>query len=364
MCLALRRYGISSSSKVLAAVVVVVIVAAGGYYAVSMNVFGPATSTTSNAPVTLTVYGSVHTADMQALIREFHGNYSWITLNYVELTPPAALTRLTSELAGNKSTADVVFETNSVVNVMKAKGFLTPYNTTQRANYPSNFYDPKGYWSAAILLPVAFSYNTQILPSANLPTLSGIDNSTWKGKVTILDPSLGSTGTQYLLSMVPLLGNQTWTAWVQNLQKLDAPSPTSDTTALAQNVASGQYELGVFTYLTDVVRLSQSGAHIGWFLPKLANGSSMPLYTALSSVAIVKGTPHMQAAQVFENFVLSRAGQLTIGDSAVRVPAMPGLNTPYSIETIAPGAKVVYFPTAQVSAEASKWGTIFKQWGY
>jgi ABC-type Fe3+ transport system substrate-binding protein len=349
--------------KLAAALVVIIVVAAGAYYAFSVS--GPGTSTsTSNVPVTLTVYGSVHTSDVQTLIREFQGNYSWITVNYVELTPPAALTRLSSELAGNKSTADVVFETNSVVNVMKTKGFLTPYNTTQRANYPSNFYDGSGYWSAAILLPVAFSYNTQALTPATLPTLAGIDNASWKGKVTILDPSLGSTGTQYLLSMVPLLGNQTWTSWVQNLQKIDSPSPTADTTALAQNVASGQFDIGVFTYMNDIIRLQHGGAHIGWFLPKLANGSSIPLYTALSSVAIVKGTPHLQAAEDFENFVLSRAGQLTIGNSAVRVPAMPGLNTPYSIETIAPGAKVVYFPTPQVSASASKWGTIFKQWGF
>jgi ABC-type Fe3+ transport system substrate-binding protein len=352
---------LGTQEKVIAIVVVVAIVVAAAYY---VSLSGSGTKTTSNAPVTLTVYGSVHTTDLQTVIKNFQGNYSWITVNYVELTPPAALTRLSSELGGNKSTADVIFETNSVINVMKSKGFLASYNSTQVANYPSNFYDHGGHWATAILLPVVFSYNTQSLSPTTLPTLAQIDNSTWKGKVTILDPTLGSTGTQYLLSMVPALGNQTWTSWVQNLEKVDSPSPTSDTTALAQNVASGQYDIGVFTYLNDVVRLGNAGAHISWFLPKLSNGTSIPLYTALESVAIVKGTPHMQAAQDFENFILSKGGQQTIGDSAVRVPALPGLNTPYSIETIAPGAKVVYFPTPQVSAEASKWGTIFKQWGF
>ncbi|HEV2139366.1 MAG TPA: extracellular solute-binding protein [Nitrososphaerales archaeon] len=358
----MQRRAMGTPLKVIAVVVVVAIVVAAAYYFLLATISGP--STTTNSPVTLTVYGSVHTTDLQTVLKDFHGNYSWITVNYVELTPPAALTRLTSELGGNKSTADVVFETNSVVNVMKSKGFLTPYNSTQLSNYPPNFYDKSGYWATAILLPVAFSYNTQALSSSTLPTLAGIVDPSWKGKVTILDPTLGSTGTQYLLSMVPALGNQTWTSWVQNLETVDAPSPTSDTTALAQNVASGQFEIGVFTYLHDAVRLENGGAHIGWFLPKLANGSSLPLYTAFSSVAIVKGTPHTQAAKDFVDFILSRAGQETIGNSAVRVPAMPGLNTPYSLGTIAPGAKVIYFPTPQVSAVASKWGNIFKQWGY
>jgi iron(III) transport system substrate-binding protein len=358
----LQRRAIGTAVKVVAAVVVIALVTGAAYYLLHSSSSG--TSSTTNAPITLTVYGSVHTTDLQTVLKDFHGNYSWITVNYVELSPPAALTRLTSELGGNKSTADVVFETNSVVNVMKSKGFLVAYNSTQLSNYPSNFHDKSGYWATAILLPVAFSYNTQVLNSGNLPTLAGIVDPTWKGKVTILDPTLGSTGTQYLLSMVPALGNSTWTSWAQNLQKVDSPSPTSDTTAIAQNVASGQFDIGVFTYLNDVVRLQNAGAHVGWFLPKLANGSSLPLYTALSSVAIVKGTPHMQGAEDFVNFVLSKAGQETIGNSAVRVPAMPGLNTPYSLGTIAPGAKVIYFPSPQVSAQASKWGNIFKQWGY
>lgn len=381
----MRRAGASNTAKAIAVVVALVVVAAAVYAALA---FGPQTQTGSspsggttsqtstststqtaitlslNVPVTLTIYGTVDTTDMQTLIKDFQGNYSWIAVNYVQLTPPAALTRIKSEQAGNKSTADMVFITNSVINVMKSGGMLTSYNSSQVSNYPAGYYDPAGNWAAAILLPVVFSYNTQALSTATLPTFLGLTDPSWANKVTILNPSLGSTGTQYLLSLVPVVGNQTWTNWVAQLETNVKPSSNSDTTAIAHNVASGQFQVGVFTYLHDVIRLRSEGANINWFLPKLSNGSSIPLLTALQSVAILKGTPHMQAAQLFENFVLSKAGQLIIGNSAVRIPAMPGLSTPYSLDKVAPNANIVFFPTPAVSASASAWGTRFRALGY
>lgn len=353
----LRREAISRSAQLIA-VVVILIVAAGSLYYYYQS------STASHSPVTLTIYGSVDTTDMQTVIKDFQGNYSWITVNYVEMFPPQALTKVSSEMAANQSTADMIFETNSVVDVMKTKGFLQSYNSTQLSNYPSSYYDPGGYWATAILLPVVFSYNTQALQPSQLPTLAGLNNASWAGKMVMLDPTLGSTNTQYMLSMVPLLGNQTWTSWAQGIAQNVKPSTTSSTTGLVNSVASGQYDIGFFSYLHDIINLQHGGGNVNWFLPKLQNGSSLPLYTALESVAIVKGTPHLQAAKDFENFVLSKNGQEIIGNSAVRIPAMPGTNTPYSIEKLVPNAKVILFPTPSVSNEASQWGTIFKQWGY
>ncbi len=346
-----------SRNKIIAAVVVIAILVVAGvaYFEVYVN---------KPAPVTLVVYGSVDATDMSRLISDFQGNYSWISVQYTEMTPPVAYTTVTADLAGNKPTADVLFITNSIMNLMKSKGLLASYNSSQVSNYPSSYYDHSGYWSAALLLPVVFSYNTQVYNAGNLPTLAGLANQSMKGKEVILDPTLGSTGTQYFLSLAPILGNQTWTAFMHQLATNAQPSPNSDTTAIAQGVASGQYEIGDFTYLHDVLRLQSQGANIGWFLPKMANGTSIPLMTVLESLGIVKGTPNMQAAQDFENFALSRNGQEIIGNSAVRIPAMPGVTAKYTLESVAPGAKIVLFPTAQVSSEASAWGTKFKVWGF
>lgn len=355
--LEINRRSASSSKFVLALVIIAVIVVAGAGYYFAFPQSKP-------AQVTLTVYGAVDAADMQTLLKDFQGNYSWITVNYQEMTPPVAYSRVTSELAGNKSTADLVFMTNSLINLMKGKGLLGSYNSSQLSNYPSRFYDAGGHWAAAVLLPVVISYNTQSLNSSSLPSLLGLSDPAWKGKITMLDPTLGSTGTQYLLSLVPSMGNSTWTSFMQQLETTAQPAPNSDTTAIASNVASGQYQIGIFTYLHDVLKLQSTGAHIGWYLPKLPNGSAIPLLTAPESLALIKGTPHLQAAQLFEDFVLSKGGQQILGNTATRIPSLPGTTAKYTLESAAPGAKVVFFPTPQVSASAAAWGKKFKAWGY
>lgn len=343
--------------RVLVAAIVVVIVLVAGVAYYEVYVVKP-------APVTLVVYGSVDATAMQPLIKDFQGNYTWITVQYTEYTPPNAYSAIIAAKAGNKSTADVVFLTNSIMNLLVSKGYLASYNSSQLSNYPSAYYDHGGHWAAAILLPVVFSYNTQAFSAGTLPTLAGVANKSLSGQEIILDPTLGSTGTQYLLSLEPILGNQSWTGWVKQLASNVGPSPTSATNTVVDDVASGQYKIGVFSYLKDVVSLQAGGANIGWFLPKLANGSSIPMMTALESLGIMQGTPHLQAAEDFENYVLSMQGQEIEGNTPVLIPAMPGVTAKYTLSNLAPGADIVLFPTPHVSAEAATWAATFKQWGY
>ena len=338
--------------KVAAVLVIAAVALAAVYYELFL---------TPKSPVTLTVYGSVDTSDLQAVIKDFQGNYSYITVNYVEMTPPTAFSRITTELQANQSSADIAFITKSLMAPLKFAGDLIPYNSSQLSNYPSGYFDTQGYYAAAILLPVVFSYNTQLVNSSALPqTLSDLTSPAWKGKVIMLDPTLGSTGTQYLLSLLPYAGgNSTWTSWVQSLATNVQPTVTPDTTAVAQGVAAGTYSIGIVTYLHDVIRLKSQGAPINFFLPQ-----GVPLLTAPSDIGIVKGTKHLAEAKLFEDFMLSENAQLVIGNSAVRFPAFPGLNANHTIEKVVPGANVVFFPAPTVSAEAKTWGTKFKSMGF
>jgi ABC-type Fe3+ transport system substrate-binding protein len=147
--------------------------------------------------------------------------------------------------------------------------------------------------------------------------------------------------------------------WVKTLATNTQPTLTSDTTAVANGVAAGTYSLGIVTYLHDVVRLQRQGAPISYFLP-----IGVPLLTAPSSIGIVKDTKHLAEAKLFEDFMLSKAAQVVLGNSAVRFPAYPEINAVNTIEKVAPGDTVVLFPTAQVSADAKVWGPRFKAMGF
>jgi iron(III) transport system substrate-binding protein len=346
--------GVSSTLKI-AAIIVVVAIALGGIYAYE----------TLQAPshVMLTVYGSVTASDLQPTINDFQGNYSYITVNYVQLNPPPLYSRVTSEVAAHQATADVIFVTNVAVYQLEALGLLESYKSPQLSSYPPAYYDSGGNWSDALLLPVVFSYNTQALTQSQLPSnLTALTNSTWKGKMIMHDITLGSTGTQYLVSLASVLGNQTWTNFVKTLASNVNPTPTSQVSDVSSDVASGQYELGMIAYLSDIVKLQAQGAPIGYFVPQ-----GVPVMIAPESLAIIKGTPHLAAAELFENFILSKAGQTTLGNTQTRPPAMPGISAKYTMSSMLPEALInssIIFPTPQVSLTAGTWAQTFKSWGY
>lgn len=343
--------GISTGIKVIALIVVLIIAAAGIYFYVS-----------SSQPQhqTIVVYGSVDAKDMQPLLSAFQGNYSYISVDYEQMIPPTLFTRVTSEVNANKSTADVVVVTQSIVYPLQRAGLLLPYNSSQLSNYPKEFHDPKGYWAAALLLPVVFCYNTNLVSKANLPkTIDEITNPVWKGKVIMHDITVGSTSTQYMLSLIPILGNSTWTNFVQSLAQNVHPALNPDIAAVAEGVARGEYSLGLVCYLHDVLRLKEQGAPIDYFLPQ-----SIPILAAPSSVAIIKTTKNLKAAEIFEDFLLSKGAQQIIGNTPVRIPAMPGVNAKYTIEKLLPNVKIVLFPTSQVASSARAWADKFKQMGF
>ncbi len=346
--------GVSSSVKILAIIVVLAIVAGGVYAYQSLQ---------PPAHVTLTIYGSVTASDLQPTINDFQGNYSYITVNYVQLNPPPLYSRITSEVAANKSTADLIFVTNVVVYQLDNQSLLQSYNSSQRSNYPAAYYDPGGHWADALLLPTVFSYNTKDLNRSQLPTtLSALTNSTWKGKVIMHDITLGSVGTQYMASLAAPLGNQTWSTFVKQLASNVNPTPTSQVSAVTSEVASGQYEIGIVAYLPDIVKSQSQGAPVDYFLPQ-----GVPVMIAPESVGIIKGTPHLSAAQLFEDYILSKAGQTTLGNTQTRPPAMPGITAKYTMEKLLPASLInasTIYPTPQVAAAASSWAQSFKALGY
>ena len=343
--------------KFIAVIVAVVVIVGTGY---AVYYYTQSQTPTYNAESKLVIYSSVDATSMQSSLNVFKSKYPTIDVDYEEMIPPAGFTRITSEVAANKSTADVSLITNSITIQLQTGGHLASYNSTERGAYPDNYKNARGFWTAAVLLPTVFSYNTQLLNKSSLPTtLSALTSPQWKGKVIMHDVTVGSTGTQYMLSLVPILGNQTWTNFVKDLAANVHPTLTGDLGAVSNNVASGQYQIGIIAYLHDVLRLKSQGAPIDWFLP-----SGVPLLTVPSSVAMLKAAEHPNAAKLFIDFILSMAGQQTLGNAVVRIPARPNVGATYSLENVGHGEQVVFYPASSVVAQAKTWAAKFKQMGF
>ncbi|GEM_PF-4345258 len=331
-------------------IVAIVIIAAGSVYYLQ----------NSQKSTTIVVYGSLATTDVQPLISSFESSHQGIKVNYIEFTPPQAYAKITTETAAGNSTADLIMMSNPITIKLQQGGYLSQYISAESASYPADLKDPNGYWTAMALVPCVFVYNTQKVSQSELPTnLSQLASPEWKGKVIMLDPTLGSVSTQYFGSLALSVGNSSVNAFIRQLEANAKPAVTPSTTAVTEDVANGQYDIGLVALLNDVLSYKSQGAPVNWFLPQ-----DVPLLTFPESIAIIRTSSHLQADKAFIDFVLSPAAQSLLGNTDFRIPAMPGVTADYSLATVAPNANVVYFPNSLVVNESAQLASEFKQLGY
>ncbi|MEM2079808.1 MAG: extracellular solute-binding protein, partial [Nitrososphaerota archaeon] len=277
-----------------------------------------------------------------------------------EMRPPEVYTRVTSELAANKPTADIVIISHTTGVRLAAEGRYMPYVSPESKSYPDSLKDKDGLWTAFVLLPISLVYNTKLVKQEELPrTLEELVNPKWKGKVVMHDITLGTVGTQWLVSLKSYVGESRWNEFVNGLLNL---KPVLDiaVSAVAEKVAAGEYPIGIITNLHDVVRLRLQGAPVDYFLPE-----GVPLLTSFSHIAIIKTTQNPNSAKLFVDFALSQEGQVIIGNVPVRFPARPGTPADFALEKVLkPGIKIEPYPTQEAVEKARQWADEFKKMGF
>ncbi|MEM4303065.1 MAG: extracellular solute-binding protein [Candidatus Caldarchaeum sp.] len=307
----------------------------------------------------LVVYGSVDYVDIKSAIDAFQAKYPFIQVVYEHMRPPEVYTRITGELSANKPTADVVLISHTTgIRLAQEKRYL-PYVSHESASYPDIFKDKNGEWTAAVLLPISFAYNTDKVKQPPA-TLDQLTDPRWSGKAIMHDITLGTTGTQYLVSLKNVIGETRWSQFLEKLAKNVKPVLDISVSTVAEKVASGEYHIGLITNLHDVVRLKLQGAPIDYFLP-----SEVPLLVAFSHIAIINTTKNPNSAKLFADFILSQEGQTIIGNTPVRFPARPNTPAKFSLDKIIPAnVKLTIYPDDEAVAKAREWANKFKEMGF
>jgi iron(III) transport system substrate-binding protein len=307
----------------------------------------------------LVIYGSVDYTDIKSVLDAFQARYPFIQIVYEHMRPPEVYTRITSELSANKPTADLVLVSHTTgIRLANEKRYL-PYASPEAAGFPDIFRDKNGEWTGAVLLPIVFAYNTDKVktPPASLDQLT---DPQWAGKVIMHDITLGTTGTQYLVSLRDIVGEAKWNQFLEKLARNVKPVLDISVSTVAEKVASGEYHIGLITNLHDVVRLKMQGAPIDYFLP-----SEVPLLTTFSHIAIINTTKNPNSAKLFVDYILSQEGQTIIGNTPVRFPARPNIPARFTLENVVgPAVKPAIYPSDEAVAKARDWAAKFKEMGF
>ena len=342
------------SRAVIGGIVVVVIVAVAGLLAFS----GMLPGARPPASGTVLVYGSIDAEDIQPIIDAFEAKNPDIRIEYIRGSPSELFTRITTELDAGAQSADLTLVSFPGTLQLIREDVYRPYQSPEARAYPADLKDPDGLWTSVILLGQVIVYNTDLVPVNELPkTLSDLTDPKWNGKIIMHDYTRGTTSTQIWGSMAERIGEEAVVKFLTDLEANVNPSLQRRTGIQADDVASGEFHIGIVAQLHDVVAAKLAGAPI-----EILQLEDFPLMQSPTPAAILKTGANPEATEVFVDFLLSDEGQIAFGNVQVRFAAKPGVNTRFTVpDSIPAGMDIFPYPTQDVFDNIDDWTAKFRE---
>ncbi len=257
--------------------------------------------------------------NLEKAIQAFQKKYPEIRLTMVGGRGSSFVTRITSErragkylvdicMCGVTSPYEVLHKRAKALEPIKS-AFILPEVLDESKWWQGkhHFQDPErqyifAYWGRAAATRI--SYNTTLINPAEFKSYWDLLGSKWKGKITAIDPN-ESAGGWRALYYKPGLGPE----FLKRLfGEMDATMIRDDRQA-TDWLAIGKFSTGFF--LRGIPEAKDQGLPVDEFRdsnfkepPSMDTGPN-------GTIALLKQTPHPNAAKVFINWFLSREGQIT-----------------------------------------------------
>jgi ABC-type Fe3+ transport system substrate-binding protein len=317
MMLSTRSTASLRSWRRLVVIPAVVSLAALGLAACSSSTAKPAPATTSSSGAsssadsvaklyaaaktdgTLTWYTALDPTTAQNTVNAFNANYPGVTANFQRFTSGDLATRYSSEESAGSSPADVItVAAPPFLEAAEKQGWINTKPTLpDLASFPKAFYSAGE--ATVSVLPLGIGYNTNLVPKADVPkTWKDVLSSKFTGKILYGDPRSVPT----YMSLAYLLKQKVSSSFLTDLaaQKFTVVASVVPGT---QTLAAG----GASLLFPETQQLAETlpGAPISIVIPSPTTG--LVFKTVVTSHAT-----HSSAAQLFEDFLLTPAGQAVV----------------------------------------------------
>src|SRR3989338_6843024 len=275
-------------------------------------------------------YGSMEIQNSQKLASLFEKKYPFIKANVTRISSERMTTRLVSEAQAGKVSADVVHQSGFDFYGVLQKGVFESYNSPERAAFPAEYKDEKGFWTINSATLNVIGYNSRLVPPGEAPkSFWDLANPKWKGKIL-----MDENESKWMAGMISYYGEAKGMELMRKLatQEIQFRAGHTQIQTLA---AAGEREVVGVAFANGVERLKNEGAPMDWI-------AAEPIIGLTFGFRLVKGAPHPNAARLFIDFVLSREGQQAIAEANYYVPRKD-VRSPI-MKRVPPELKVIPLP--------------------
>jgi iron(III) transport system substrate-binding protein len=287
----------------------------------------------------LTIYSSMTTADMGALINAFAAKYG-IKAQHWRGSSEDIRNRTTREYAGGRYDADLTETAGTDMEAMVREQLLQKFATPVSAELIPQATLPHGQWIATRLSVFAGAYNTNMFKPAEAPrTYEDLLAPRFKGKLGI-----EAEDANWFMSIVGSMGEEKGLKLFKAIVAANGMSIRKGHTLLANFVPTGEIPLALTAYSYRVEQLKKEGAPVEIvYLP--------PVVAFPTGAGIFKRAPHPHAALLFEDFILTE-GQKILAERD-SVPTNPKAG---------PVPKdLIFVDLPKFMDEGEKWNRLFKE---
>lgn len=262
----------------------------------------------------ITVLGPPLAELRPSLIQAFQKAFPEIALEYQAGSVAPLVEKLRAEFEQKKSSLDVVIGGTTLLREKNLLDPIPPNLFLAEVVSPEPWESSKGKglkWidkENQFVLQTSewvFGYvlvNSKAVNRDALATWQDLLKPQWKGKIAFHDPRGAGAGQEIASYLLVKFGEK----FIMDLFKGQDVALTRSYSQIADWVAQGKYTVGIAQVPDRIEALKKEGVPLQAFSLPDAPGT---LTGGFSVVSVLKGTPHPNAAAVFLNWILTKAGQ-------------------------------------------------------
>ena len=259
-------------------------------------------------------YASMEAASAQRITASFEKKFPFIKVDATRIGSERMATRLVAEAQARKVRADVVQQSAFDFYGVFQKGLFESYFSPERAAFPGEYRDEKGFWMMPAATLNVIAYNKRMVPANEVPkSFFDLTEPKWKGQLM-----MDENESKWMAGMIQYYGEAKTLDLMRRLAQQEIQFRTGHT-LLQTLVAAGERAVVVVAFANGVNRLKKESAPIEWI-------SADPVIGLTFGMAVVKDAPHPNAARLFNDFLLSREGQEAIAADGYYVPRLDVLS--------------------------------------
>ena len=262
----------------------------------------------------LVVYSNQGLETIQEYSQAFGKKYPFIKVDASRLQGAKGLDRILLEQRVGKLPADVVSVDFDNIEELLKTGMHARYDSPEKKNFPSQFWDKDGRWYVAEYTLVVIAYNTNLVKPNEAPkSYQDLLNPKWKN-----DISIDTEPEQAVFAWMMDWGEEKTAEYLKALMRNGAV-PRRGHTLQVQLLCSGETKIAVEVYPPRVMQMKyEKKCPIAMVFPNPTPGSLG------SHAGIVKSAKHPHAAALYLDFMLSEEGVVALVKSGGSIPARNG----------------------------------------